>query len=235
MKLTIVQTGAVPAPLQPDFIEYRLMFRQMFDSTGGTFTYDDIDAEAGQALPDPTSLEGIVLTGSPAGVYEDHAWLPPLRDFIRGAYAAGTPMVGICFGHQIMADALGGQVRKSDKGWGMGRHRYTVRQRPAFMADVPDTLTVACSHQDQVIVPPDVAEVVLGSDFAPNAGLFYKSGRALSFQPHPEFEDDYARALVNLRRGRAPDDVIAGALASFSHPSDSQIMRNSIARFFLEA
>lgn len=235
MKLTIVQTGAVPAPLQPDFIEYRLMFRQMFDSTGGTFTYDDIDAEAGQALPDPTSLEGIVLTGSPAGVYEDHAWLPPLRDFIRRAYAAGTPMVGICFGHQIMADALGGQVRKSDKGWGMGRHRYTVRQRPAFMADVPDTLTVACSHQDQVIVPPDVAEVVLGSDFAPNAGLFYKSGRALSFQPHPEFEDDYARALVNLRRGRAPDDVIAGALASFSHPSDSQIMRNSIARFFLEA
>lgn len=232
MKLTIVQTGAVPAPLQPHFIEYRLMFREMFASAGADFDYQDINVEAGDSLPDPASLEGIVLTGSPAGVYEDHAWLPPLRDFIRGAYAAGTPMVGICFGHQIMADALGGDVRKSERGWGMGRHQYAVQQRPAFMADAPEILMVACSHQDQVITPPPEAEVILGSPFAPNAGLLYSTGRALSFQPHPEFEDDYAQALVELRRGRAPDDVIERALASFATPSDSALVRGYITRFF---
>lgn len=235
MKLTIVQTGAVPAPLQPNFIEYRLMFRDMFASTGAEFDYEDINVEAGEALPDPESLEGIVLTGSPAGVYEDHAWLPPLRAFIRGAYAAGTPMVGICFGHQIMADALGGEVRKSERGWGMGRHQYAVQQRPAFMADAPETLMVACSHQDQVVTPPPEAAVILGSAFAPNAGLLYSSGRALSFQPHPEFEDDYARALVELRRGRAPDEVIERALASFAMPSDSALVRGYITRFFQAA
>lgn len=235
MKLTIVQTGAVPAPLQSQFIEYRLMFRAMFDATGMAFGYDDVNVEAGDALPDPASLEGIVITGSPAGVYEDHAWLPPLRDFIRNAYAAGTPMLGICFGHQIMADALGGDVRKSEKGWGMGRHQYQVRQRPGFMADAPDTMLVACSHQDQVIVPPAEAEVILGSDFAPNAGLLYKSGKALSFQPHPEFDDDYARALVELRRGRAPDDVISAALSSFAKPSDSPRLGTYIARFLQDA
>lgn len=235
MKLTIVQTGAVPAPLQPRFMEYRMMFRRMFESTGTEFSFDDVDVEVDEALPDPAALEGIVITGSPAGVYEDHAWLPPLRDFIRNAYAAGTPMVGICFGHQIMADALGGDVRKSEKGWGMGRHLYRVQNRPGFMSDAPETLRVACSHQDQVVVPPGEAEVILASDFAPNAGLMYRSGKALSFQPHPEFEDDYARALVELRRGRAPDAVIEGALKSFSTASDSQIVRNYIARFFTGA
>jgi GMP synthase-like glutamine amidotransferase len=235
MKLTIVQTGAVPAPLQAHFIAYPLMFRRMFDQTGMGFSYDDVNAEAGQALPDPADLEGIVITGSPAGVYENHAWLPPLRAFIQAAYAAGTPMLGICFGHQIMADALGGDVRKSDKGWGLGRHSYSVRQRPAFMADAPASLTVACSHQDQVLVPPPEADVILGSDFAPNAGLYYRSGRALSFQPHPEFEDDYARALVELRRGKADDTIVDAAMESFANASDSMRLSAYIAGFLQEA
>jgi GMP synthase-like glutamine amidotransferase len=231
MKLTIVQTGAVPAPLQPHFVEYPRMFERMFDQTGMAFSYEVVDAVSVQALPDPGGLEGIVITGSPAGVYEDHAWLPPLRAFIRAAYAARTPMLGICFGHQIMADALGGDVRKSEKGWGLGRHQYSVRQRPGFMADAPETLIVACSHQDQVLVPPADAEVILGSDFAPNAGLLYRSGRALSFQPHPEFEDDYAQALVQLRRGKADDAVVDAAMASFDLPSDSDRLGSYIARF----
>lgn len=231
MKLTIVQTGAVPAPLQPRFEAYPLMFRRMFDQTGGTFSYDDVNVEQGEALPDPKGLEGIVITGSPAGVYEDHAWLPPLRDFIRTAYAAGTPMVGICFGHQIMAEALGGVVQKSDKGWGLGRHEYRVQSRPAFMADAPESFAVACSHQDQVLVPPPDAQVILASDFTPNAGLFYRSGRALSFQPHPEFEDDYAMALVELRRGRADDSVVDAAVASFEKESDSRRLSNYISHF----
>ena len=235
MKLTIVQTGAVPASLRPQFDDYRSMFRRMFVSTGVPFSFGDVDVEAVAVLPDPETLEGIVITGSPAGVYEDHAWLPPLREFVRAAYAAGTPMLGICFGHQIMADALGGDVRKSEKGWGMGRHSYQVTKKPSFMADAPDTLAVACSHQDQVIEPPAEAEVILASEFAPHAGLLYRSGRALSFQPHPEFEDDYAQALVELRRGRAPDAVIETALASFASASDSSKLRGYIARFFKPA
>ena len=235
MKITIIEVGKVPDPLQQRFDPYASMFRDMFASTGHSFSYDAIRVLDGETLPDPANLEGIAITGSSAGVYEDHAWLDPLRAFIREAYAARTPMLGICFGHQIMADALGGDVRKSEKGWGLGRHQYRVTGRPDFMASAPDMLSVVCSHQDQVVAPPKEADVILASDFTPNAGLFYRSGQALSFQPHPEFDDSYGTALVELRSGRANEAVIAEALDSFASPSNSAQVREYIARFMLEA
>ena len=235
MRLTIIQTGEVPEPLRDNFGPYPAMFERMFDNTENGFSYEVVAVEGNSLLPDPTRIEGIVITGSPAGVYEDHDWLPPLREFIRRAYAAKTPMLGVCFGHQIMADALGGDVRKSEKGWGLGRHAYRVTNRPDFMAGAAETLAIACSHQDQVIVPPAEAEVILASDFTPNAGLFYKSGKALSFQPHPEFHDDYALALVELRRGRAPDEVVEQGIASFAQSSDSAQTADYIGKFFRSA
>jgi GMP synthase-like glutamine amidotransferase len=91
---------------------------------------------------------------------------------------------------------------------------------------------VACSHQDQVIVPPKEAEVILASDFTPNAGLSYRNGAALSFQPHPEFADDYTIALAELRRGKAPDTVVETALASIAKPSNSGEVAGYIGQFF---
>ena len=231
MKLTIVQTGDVPEPLRPRFGPYAKMFERMFDVTNSGFSYETVTAYDSTMLPDPARLEGIVITGSSAGVYDDLPWLEPLRGFIRAAYAANTPMLGVCFGHQIMADALGGDVRKSEKGWGLGRHTYRVAGRPGLMEGAPETLSVACSHQDQVIAPPPSAEVILASDFTPNAGLFYKNARALSFQPHPEFLDDYALALAELRRGRAAETVVEQAIASLATPSDSERVAGYIARF----
>lgn len=232
MKLTIIQTGEVPAPLRSRFMPYARMFERMFDATGHGFTYEVMAVSDGEPFPDPGQLEGIVITGSAAGVYDDFDWLDPLRKFIRDAYGRKTPMLGICFGHQVMADALGGDVRKSEKGWGLGRHTYDVRLRPGFMADAPAALSVACSHQDQVIVPPAEAEVILASDFTPNAGLAYRNGAALSFQPHPEFLDDYTLALAELRRGKAPDDVVDAAVASMVVRSDSADVGGYIGRFF---
>ena len=172
-------------------------------------------------------------TASAAGVYDTHyPWLDPLRAFIRGAYAAGTPMLGVCFGHQIMADALGGDVRKSEAGWGLGRHTYTVKARPDFMRAAPVALAVACSHQDQIITPPADADVILASDFTPNAGLAYRNGAALSFQPHPEFLDDYTIALAELRRGKAPDNVVETAISSIATPSHSADVAGYIGQFF---
>ncbi len=157
--------------------------------------------------------------------------MEPLREFIRGAYAQKTPMVGICFGHQIMADALGGDVRKSEKGWGLGRHVYGVTSRPDFLGGTLPEFAIACSHQDQVIVPPDGAEVFLSSNFTPNAGLLYRNGAALSLQPHPEFDDDYTVALAELRRGKTPDDNIERALTSMTRASDSDEVAGYLGSF----
>lgn len=232
MKLTIIQTGGVPAPLADRFVPYPRMFETMFDATGHGFTYETVPVFEGAPLPDPQSLQAILITGSAAGVYDDYFWLDPLRAFIRDAYSKKTSMLGICFGHQIMADALGGDVRKSEKGWGLGRHTYTVQQRPGYMNSAPPSLSVACSHQDQVIVPPAEAEVILASQFTPNAGLAYKNGAALSLQPHPEFADDYTTALVELRRGKAPEEVVETALKSVANPSNSAEVAVYLGQFF---
>src|SRR5689334_20173112 len=132
MKLTLIQPTDVPDALRARFGPYDAMFHRMFEPAG--FAFETVRLADGQPLPDPQTLDAVLITGSSAGVYDTHyAWMEPLRQFIRSAYAAKTPMLGICFGHQIMADALGGDVRKSDKGWGLGRHVYSVTTRPAHI------------------------------------------------------------------------------------------------------
>lgn len=235
MKITIVQTGDVPEPLQPQFGDYFRMFARMFDTADSGFEYELVVANANSLLPNSSEMTAIVITGSPAGVYDDLPWIEPLRVFIREAYAAGIPMLGICFGHQIMADALGGVVRKSEKGWGVGRHSYNVVFKPEFMANAPETLSISCSHQDQVITPPETAQVILSTPFTPNAGLYYENGKALSFQPHPEFEDSYALALSELRREVLGTEKADEAAASFSASSDSHLLARYIVNFFRAA
>jgi GMP synthase-like glutamine amidotransferase len=232
LRLTILQTGDVPAALKPRFGHYPDMFRRMFDGAGAALTYEDVPIHDGAPFPDPAQLDAVLIPGSAAGVYDTHyAWMDPLRAFIRAAYAGRTPMIGICFGHQIMADALGGDVRKSEKGWGLGLHTYAVKARPGFLATDLPALSIACSHQDQVVTPPSEAEVFLASDFTPNAGLVYRNGKALSLQPHPEFLDDYTLALVELRRGKAPDEVVETAVASVATPSHSRDVAGWLGAF----
>lgn len=229
MKLTLVQPTDVPGPLRDRFGAYHLMFERLFEGQG--FAFETIKLSEGQALPDPSTLDATLIMGSAAGVYDTHyPWMEPLRAYIRQAYAAKTPMVGICFGHQIMADALGGDVRKSEKGWGLGRHVYDVAQRPPAIGPLSE-FAIACSHQDQVLVPPAEAEVFLASEFTPNAGLVYRNGAAVSLQPHPEFEDEYALALVELRRDKAPQEIVDKALSSVARGSDSREMARFLGDF----
>lgn len=232
MKLTILLTGEVPRPLDRQFPGYDTMFRSMLEKAGADFDYEVVPVSAGAALPEPEACEAILITGSSAGVYDDLPWLDPLRDFIRKAYAARTRMVGVCFGHQIMADALGGAVRKSEKGWGLGRHTYRITAPSALADEIGPTLAIACAHQDQVITPPEEADVIMECDFTPNAGLLYRNGAALSVQPHPEFEDPFARALVDLCRPLAPAEVIAEATSSLEKTaSDSPALARAIVAF----
>ncbi|GHA32491.1 glutamine amidotransferase [Devosia pacifica] len=236
MKLTIIETGAVPGPLQSQYGSYPEMFRRMFaNAAPGEFSFDTVTVEDGIALPDPETLEGVAITGSPAGVHDDLRWIEPLRAFIQKAHAAGVPMVGICFGHQIMADALGGQVARAPGGWGIGRHDYTRTSTSSVLDPLPKLVQVACSHQDQVVEAPPEAQTILASPFTPHAGLVYNNGRAMSLQPHPEFSDDYALALVDLRKEQVPAATLDAAKASFAQASHSDAVAEVLARFLLSA
>jgi len=228
-RVTIIETGLISLKNRERHGSFPEMFQRMIGAADPSIDFDVISVAAGEPLPDPGALQAILITGSPAGVYDRLDWIAPLEDFVRAAYAGGTPMVGVCFGHQLMAQALGGAVRQSEKGWGIGRHVYAIA--PGNGVIEGERIALACSHQDQVIEPPRGATTFMSSDFTPHAGLLYANGAALSVQPHPEFSLDFALLCCELREGKAPDDVVAAAKASLQLPLESTRLGDAITRF----
>ncbi|MCZ4271698.1 type 1 glutamine amidotransferase [Maritalea porphyrae] len=232
MKVSVFQTGLVAEPLRGRFDNYGKMFADLVGDGGGKFTYETVSLIEDEPLPNIDDVEAIIITGSSLGVYDKKPWMDPLRDFIREAYARSIPMIGVCFGHQILADALGGVVKKSEKGWGVGRHQYAITQKSAYMADAPDQMQFNVIHQDQVITPPSISKVIGGNDFTPNAMLEYDNGAAISIQAHPEFENEYAKAVYTLRSGELFDPKVGEeAVASAQTQNDNELMAEYFRRF----
>ncbi|QOZ31899.1 type 1 glutamine amidotransferase [Bradyrhizobium sp. CCBAU 53421] len=228
-RITIIETGLVSPQFRERHGSYPKMFQRMVAAADASVSCDVVSVANGEPLPDPMTLDAILITGSAAGVYDDVAWIAPLEAFVRTAHDQRVPMVGVCFGHQLIAQALGGTVRKSEKGWGIGRHVYRLVPDNGLLDG--ETIAVAASHQDQVIVPPASARTIMSSDFTPHAGLLYANGTTLSVQPHPEFTADYAGALCELRRGLAPDALVDTAKASLAEELDHATLGGVVTRF----
>jgi GMP synthase-like glutamine amidotransferase len=228
-RITIIETGLVPREHRERHGSFPDMFARMLRAADPTATVDVVSIPNGDALPDPRKVEAILITGAAAGVYDELAWMAPLEDFVRKAYVNRTPMVGICFGHQLIAQALGGAVRKSEKGWGIGRHVYQVLPENGVIDG--ETIAIPCSHQDQVIEAPSDALTILSSEFTPHAGLLYANGTTLTVQSHPEFDVEFAQVCCDLRDGKAPEDVVATARASLAEPMDNAKLGGAITRF----
>ena len=226
MKLAILETGVPPGDLGQIFGDYPAMFAAML---GSGFEMETYDVQAGTFPNHPNGHDAYLITGSPAGVYDPLPWIAPLMDFIREA--KDSHMIGICFGHQVMAEALGGKVVKSEKGWGAGLQGYDVVNREPWM-DGEQRIAIPASHQDQVVVQPPATDITVRSDFTPYAGLAWTDRPAISFQFHPEFSPAFAKALIEQRYDRVnnPD----AAIASLDAPNDSARVGDWIRRFLTE-
>ena len=222
MKLAILETGTPPRDLEERFGRYPEMFEQLLGI--GARSYD---VQAGALPPDVGRHDAYLVTGSSAGVYEDLPWIPKLTTFLRAARGKAR-LVGICFGHQIMAEAFGGRVEKSAKGWGAGLHSYPIVARPPWLDDV-SLVSAPASHQDQVVRQPPGTEIVASSLFTPYAALAWTDGGAISFQFHPEFSPEFAKALIAERYDRVPDPD--AAIASLDAPNDNARVGEWIRRF----
>lgn len=223
MLIGILQTGQSPEMLRDAAGDYPDMFAQLLAGRGLTFrTYrvEEMDFPA-----DVHDCEGWLITGSRHGAYEDHPFIPKLEAFIRAVIAAHVPLVGICFGHQIIAQAMGGKVERYPGGWAVGPQDYDFGG---------EKVTLNAWHRDQVTEVPQGAEVVACNDFCENAALVYGED-AFTVQAHPEFRDDFVRGLMATRgKGVVPDDLMAAADARLGPENQSSAIADRIAAFFLK-
>jgi len=232
MHICILETGAPPEPLKSQFGDYPFMFRRLLAPDAGDFSFSSSAVFNGAPLPALADFDGLIITGSPAGVYEGHVWIAPAEDLVRRAAAAARPVVGVCFGHQLMTQAFGGKVEKSEKGWGVGVHVYDVIGKAEWMEPTQSRVACMAFHQDQVVTPPGGAKTMASSDFCPFSVLEYAQGPAISFQSHPEFAIDYGEGLMRLRRDRIPEARLKEGLQSLGGHCDHGLMARWIDAFF---
>lgn len=219
MHIGILQTGHAPDEIRASQGDYDAMFARLLGGHDFTFTtWNVVDMDFPASVHD---AEGWLITGSRHGVYDDLPFIAPLEALIREAFEARVPIVGICFGHQIVAQALGGRVEKFGGGWAVGRRVYDWQGRE---------VALHAWHQDQVIEPPEGAEVLAGNDFTRYAALRY-GDRALTVQPHPEFGAEVIDGLIRHRGAAVPPERLEAARASLSAPVADRAVARQLAEF----
>jgi GMP synthase (glutamine-hydrolysing) len=218
MKIGILQTGHLPDEMLETTGDYSALFTRLLGGHGFAFqTWNVVDNELPNAA---NEADAWLITGSKHGAYEDHPWIKPLEALIRKITDAGLPMVGICFGHQIIAQALGGKVEKFAGGWAVGRKTYDMGGTP---------LQLNAWHQDQVVTRPEGARVLASNDFCENAILAY-GDHILTIQPHPEFSAAEIQSLLEQRApGVVPPPLIQGATEELPNPVDNTAMSLKMA------
>ena len=225
MKVGILAAGRPPRSLQPTFGDYPGMFQRLLAGQG--YDWQVFDVPAGDYPATPEACGAYIVTGASAGVYDGDPWIDALLAFLRAARGRAK-LVGVCFGHQAMAQAFGGNVIKSPKGWGVGLHTYGVAEHRGWMDEKP-AVSLSASHQDQVVELPANTTVLGGNDFCPLGMLAYDA-TSISCQLHPEFEPGYSIALIEGRSGsRFPAEQ--AAVESLHRPDDHERVAGWIERF----
>ncbi|MBT6531648.1 MAG: type 1 glutamine amidotransferase [Marinovum sp.] len=217
MKVGILQAGHAPAEMIAETGNYAQMFTQFLSGRDYSFAaYSVVDMEFPKSAH---SADCWVITGSRHGVYENLPFIEPLKALVRDIYNLKIPLVGVCFGHQVIAQALGGQVEKYSGGWSVGATDYDFEGQ---------TVSLNAWHQDQVVALPADARVLGSSPFCKYAFLGYGEN-VFTVQAHPEFDSRFINGLIDTRgRGLVPDDLLERASRKLELPNSNSALADRI-------
>ncbi|MFN2327408.1 MAG: GMP synthase [Chromatocurvus sp.] len=230
MKLGILRTDTVRPEWSPRFGEYPDMFIQLLGGLDASLKFRVYHVEREEYPEDIDEVDAYLITGSKFSVYDDEPWIHRLAEFVRKVHARHKKMIGICFGHQMIAHALGGETRKSHRGWGVGLHRHRVYGNPDWFDDGDAHFRILVSHQDQVERVAPGTDVLAGSDFCENA-VCQIGDHILTFQGHPEFVPGYAREIMQLRREIIGEDTYQAGMDSLSEQPETERIGRWILAF----
>jgi GMP synthase-like glutamine amidotransferase len=230
MKLGIVKTDAVRPQWVPDFGEYPDMFMALLGRLDPDLEFVVYDVEQGEYPAAIDEVDAYLITGSKSSVYDDKPWIGVLMDFVRELDRRHKKIVGICFGHQLVAHALGGKTEKSPKGWGVGLHTHRFSEAPAWHDQGDMDFDILVTHQDQVMKTADGSRVLAGSEFCENA-VCQVGDHILTFQGHPEFVPAYSREIMEFRRELIGEQAYTAGVASLASDPETQRVARWILNF----
>ena len=230
MRICILETDILRPQLIEQYHGYGRMFRQLFAKQSIPAQFDVFNVVEGCYPEAEQTYDAYLITGSKADSFGTDPWIVSLREFLLERYTNGDRLIGICFGHQLLALLLGGRTERAPQGWGIGVNSYQLLEQPEWMSANMTQLDMLVFHQDQVTELPANATLLASSAFCPNAA--YRIGdQVLCFQAHPEFVDDYELALLNLRREFLGEARYQQALASMSRPHQGVLVAEWMLRF----
>ncbi len=204
---------------------------RFLESAHPNFTYTGYNVAQGIFPAAPEENDAYIITGSPNGAYDPDPWIARLGQFIREGYADGRKFVGICFGHQMIAQALGGRVQKWPGGWGFGLRTFNINQPKLWMNGRPDHVSLYFAHQDQITKLPSGAELLASDPFCA-IDMYTIGSQILGIQGHPEFttaimadlftlikdkmeSTTYNTAVQSVRNGRPDNELMAEWIVNF--------------------
>lgn len=232
--LGILSTDAVREELRSVHGDYPAMFRALLlqagMAMGSALAFRDFDVRAGEYPERVEDCDAYLITGSRHSVCEDAAWIRQLEGFVREVHGRRHKLIGVCFGHQVMARALAGPEAAGEVGWVVGAERTRVRERRPWMQPFQGCMRLLASHRDQVLRLPDGATWLLEGERCRYAG-FGVGDHLVTCQGHPEFTLPYLRGLLDLRREQLGEALWRQAYASLASPLDQLLMGRWLLNF----
>ncbi len=205
MKLCILENDFLDPAVEPTYIGYGAMFERLLRQAGAEGTFDIFNTVKGDYPATFDPYDAVLLTGSKADAFSQEPWVLTLKEKVQALLKSKKKLIGVCFGHQLIALCLGAKVGRAPQGWGAGRMQYQWLASDLPQAQGLQEVAMLASHQDQVHELPGGARLLATSDFCPVAA-FAVDDHVFCVQPHPEFVEDYSAFLLDKRRAVFGED-----------------------------
>ena len=230
MIIGILEADELPEDVIQRYGRYAETFEHLLSGVDPKLAFQTYHVTREDYPRDINECDAYLMTGSKYSVYEDIHWIHWLQQFVVDCFEQQKKLIGICFGHQLVAQALGGAVHKHDKGWGIGLASSNVTHAPEWLTPRQDKFSLLVSHQDQVIRLPREASLIATNEFCPIAG-YQVDHSILTFQGHPEFNRDYIQHLMTQRRRDIGEQAYQQAMESLQHDEDNELVAQWIVNF----